>query len=128
MKMSFTLCVLLALLASPQLLAHVHLTGSDPADGSSVTSAPQQIELQYSEPLEVRYSNFSLHHMGDSHAAEMTPENVMRTGSAHAGNGESAIVLPVGASLEPGWYGIKWEALSTDGHLTEGVLHFHIDE
>lgn len=128
MKTIYTLCALLGLLVSPSLFAHSHLTASDPADGATVERSPEQVSLEYSEPLEVRYSTFTLHRLGSDRAAEPTAENAVEAGPMRTRDGDSAVVLPVETTLEPGWYGLGWEVLSIDGHTSQGVLRFRIGE
>jgi len=128
MKTIHTLCALFALLIAPPLFAHSHLAASDPADGATLAHAPEQVSLKYSEPLELRYSTFSLHRLGNDQAAEPTAENAVKTVPVRARDGGSAVVLPVPTTLEPGWYGVDWEVLSIDGHTSQGVLRFRIGE
>src|SRR6185369_11803416 len=43
----------LALLWSALVLAHAHLTGSSPADGTQVTAAPTELVLSFSEAAQL---------------------------------------------------------------------------
>ena len=87
----------LALLWSAVALAHAHLTGSSPADGSHVADAPTTLVLSFSE------------------AAQLT--------APAAAQARIRVPLP---ALAAGDYVVSWRALGADGHLVPGQIRFTI--
>jgi methionine-rich copper-binding protein CopC len=93
--------------------AHAHLRSSAPADASTVSAPPRSIVLNFSE------------------AALVTAATIQKEGAAARKLGP----LPGKASLQvsfalpalvPGTYEVSWRALSADGHIMSGRIHFTI--
>lgn len=106
--------VLLALLLCsfvPTLQAHAHLEEASPAQGSILHAAPQQLVLRFSEPA--RLTTLTLEREGAARQkiAPLPTESQAR------------IVVPLPA-LAAGHYRLSWRALSADGHVVPGELHF----
>ena len=104
----------LLLTGSSCALAHAHLTHSSPADGEALPLAPHALELRFSE------------------AAQLTALWIQKAGEPRQKLGpyptQSQEHLRVGLPpLTPGKYVVSWRALSADGHVAEGQLHFTID-
>ncbi len=93
--------------------AHAHLRSSLPADGSVLSAPPRQVVLDFSE------------------AARLTAAWIQRSGDPRAKITELpkqsaasvAVSLP---ALRPGRYELSWRALSADGHLMPGHIHFTV--
>ena len=93
--------------------AHAHLERSTPADGSTVTASPAALELRFSEPA--RLTALWLQRDQESRqAVKDLPTSTDRT---------LRVVLP---TLVPGVYSATWRALSADGHVASGTMHFTI--
>jgi methionine-rich copper-binding protein CopC len=105
------LLLALALGAGAAALAHTHLEQSTPADGSVLRSAPAEFVLHFSEP------------------AQLTALAVEKEGGASqklalpAGKLQAQIAVPLPA-LSPARYVISWRAMSADGHVVHGQVHF----
>jgi methionine-rich copper-binding protein CopC len=91
--------------------AHARLQTSSPADNSVITSSPSTLVLNFSE------------------AARLTALSIQKVSEAE----QKLKSLPTGAAaqisvplppLTPGAYIVSWRALSDDGHVTSGALHF----
>jgi len=93
--------------------AHAHLSASVPPDGST-GKAPEQIVLTFSEPA--RVTAMTLQKEGEASRKLAPPASP----AAHV-----AVPLP---KLLPGRYTLNWRALSDDGHVTSGSLHFTVIE
>jgi methionine-rich copper-binding protein CopC len=106
--------LLLLCVFAPALQAHAHLEEASPADGSVLHGAPQQLVLRFSEP------------------ARLTTLSIERDGAAAQkiaplpGKSEARIVVPLPA-LAAGRYRVRWRALSADGHVVPGELHFTLN-
>ena len=99
------------LLTSLTALGHAHLHSSVPAERSTVNSAPSNIVLNLSEPARLTVASISKN--GEpKHKLEALPNRPAQ---------RVEIPLP---HLTPGRYEISWRALSDDGHVMPGVLHF----
>jgi copper resistance protein C len=92
--------------------AHASLTSSKPADGATVTEAPAQVELTFSE--EIR-----------------SPSTIVVTGpdGTHVQQGpvriaNSTATLALGQITAPGRYIVAYRVVSDDGHPVSGELSF----
>lgn len=92
--------------------AHVSLTGTTPAAGSSVDTAPAAVELTYSDALLGVGNAVSV--TGPAGVLELEPLQVV----------DRSLVQPLPADLPPGQYTVQWRAASGDGHPIEGELAF----
>jgi methionine-rich copper-binding protein CopC len=107
------LSALLAFIIAGPAFGHTHLSKSVPAAGATV-SAPQEIVLTFTEPLEPAFSTVELsdeagHAIKTDKAA--VKDNVMR--------------VPL-KSLPVGRYTVKWHALSVDTHRSQGEFSFTV--
>ena len=110
----------LALLVLPAAvtLAHAQLVASSPGAGSTLDSAPDEIRLVFSEPIEEGLSSLDV---------------VLQDGAVivdHAGTVDPddphALVLP-DPGLGDGVYSVTWRSLSAaDGHTDQGFFTFGI--
>lgn len=109
---------LAALLLSPlSALAHAHLKAASPAADATVTIAPAEVALDFSEAIEPKFSDIAVADAkgvrvdkGDVHVA---PDNAKH--------------LMVGLKpLEPGAYTVTWRVTSTDTHKTSGRFSFSV--
>jgi methionine-rich copper-binding protein CopC len=105
------------LLASPGAWAHAFLAGAAPSAGSAFATAPPQLTLRFTEPVEPLFCTVELLNPA---GAAMTVE------APHlaAGNAQALVVaLP---RLTPGTYTVVWHVTSVDTHKTEGRYQFTI--
>lgn len=98
-----------------QASAHAQLESASPAVGSTVTSAPAAITLDFSEAVEPRFSRVSV--TGPSGA-------VADQGDLHTAPGlGTRLVLGLKAAGD-GPYTVTWHAVSVDTHKTQGSYRF----
>jgi methionine-rich copper-binding protein CopC len=103
----------LAALAATPAFGHAHLSKSVPAAGAAV-SAPNEIMLVFSEPLEPAFSAIELRDSAGKTVKTdkaQVKDNVMR--------------LPL-KPLAAGKYTVNWHVLSVDTHKTEGKFTFTV--
>ena len=107
-----TACVALLLGAAPAF-AHTRLEGSNPADKSSVDSAPSTVSLQFNEDVQSEFAALTV----------VGPDGTQyQTGGVTASNGQvSTAVSPLGPA---GTYQIGYRVVSDDGHPVQGRLSF----
>jgi hypothetical protein len=96
--------------------AHAFLDHAVPAVGSSVNTAPPQVLLVFTQPLEPAFSGATIAGPGGqpiAATATIDPRN------------RTQIVLTL-SPLPPGHYKVSWHVLSVDTHRTEGSFGFDI--
>jgi copper resistance protein C len=91
--------------------AHAHLQSSTPADNSAITASPPALVLNFSEAA--RLTALSIQKGSEP---EQKLKSLPSTDAA-----QISVPLP---QLTPGAYIVTWHALSDDGHVTSGTLHF----
>ena len=108
----------LVLVMSGQAIAHANLDSATPAIAGTVTASPTELDLKFSEALELKFSGMKV--VGPDSAA-------VATGVAFLAKGdESTLVVPVSATLAAGTYTVDWHVLSKDGHKTRGSYTFTV--
>lgn len=98
-----------------EAFAHAHLKAAVPAADSTVTEAPAELDLTFTEGLNLKFSGIVL---TDAKKATVS------TGEATLMDGDTTLMVPVTGKLQPGTYTVDWHALSTDGHKTNGAYTF----
>lgn len=117
-KRTFGLAALTLIAFSGQAFAHAHLKSATPAVNGTVSSSPSELDLIFSEGLNLKFTGAKL--LGPDKKA-------VATGAATLGaGGDTTLVVPVPASLPAGAYTVDWHALSTDGHKTSGHYTFRV--
>lgn len=107
---------------APVALAHAYVIGSDPVDGSTVSSAPAVVRIFFNEAI----GPASVAHVfaPDGQVVDAAPGSISRTNPR-----ELDIPLASPASLPQGGYTVRWTALSgEDGHTTHGVIGFNVGQ
>ncbi len=98
-------------------LAHAHLKSATPPAGGTVTAAPSELDLTFSEELNLKFSGVKV--TGPDKAA-------VPTGEAMLMDGDTTLMVPLSGSLGAGTYKVDWHALSEDGHKTQGSYTFTV--
>jgi methionine-rich copper-binding protein CopC len=101
---------------SPTVRAHALLQSASPSVGGSVTGSPSAIRLEFSEGVEVRYSQVSI----------MGPGGTVPVSRPASGGAKSTLVVKVGQTLKPGRYRVHWSVVSIDTHKTQGSFSFEV--
>ncbi|HEX4765537.1 MAG TPA: copper homeostasis periplasmic binding protein CopC [Lichenihabitans sp.] len=101
-----------------QAFAHAHLKSATPPMGETVAAAPSELDLMFSEGLNLKFTGVKVTGPG---------KKAVATGDASLGaGGDTTLVVPVSAPLSAGTYTVSWHALSTDGHKTSGSYKFTV--
>jgi len=107
--------LLCAVLLLPAIaFAHAHLLSSTPAANATVHGPEVAFELRYNSRVDARHSVLTLV-TGDGRTEPLALD---RQGNAANLNAH--------ATLKPGNYTLRWQALSTDGHITRGEIPFSV--
>jgi len=112
----------------PAALAHAFVIGSDPVDGSTISTPPATVRIYFNAPI----SPDSVAHVYVFAAGG--PSNGQQVDAAHssipAANPlelDTPLIQP--ASLPQGSYEVKWVAISNDdGHTTTGLIGFNVGQ
>jgi methionine-rich copper-binding protein CopC len=105
-----------AALISASALAHAHLRAASPAAGSTVSRAPNEVVLSFTEKLEPKFSSIEVRN--DKGAA-------VQTGKASLGAAPTDLRIAL-KPLRPGTYKVIWRVLSVDTHRTNGSFTFRV--
>ncbi len=110
--------ILLSTLAAVALLpavclAHTHLVRSTPAENASLEKSPPVATLVFAEPVTLTSIRIESSSGG---------KTVVKPPSASA-RAEVSVPLP---TMAMGRYKMSWRAVSEDGHIMAGEIHFSI--
>src|SRR5215475_10434466 len=108
--------VFLVATASPAW-AHATLDSSSPANGATVTSAPSQIVLNYSEHVEIPLGSVRLLNCSGQKIEIGKPQHGATASQVVVGN------IP---NLAPDTYLILWRVISADSHPVQGGIPFQV--
>jgi methionine-rich copper-binding protein CopC len=105
---------LLAFLVSTATHAHAFLDHAEPRVGSTVSAAPKEVVLFFSQNLEPAFSTIEVSDASGARVDQGKPK-------------VSATTMRVGVKqMPPGTYRVRWQVLSTDTHTTEGSFTFQV--
>lgn len=96
--------------------AHAFLVRSVPPVGGSVATAPQTVQLRFTEGVEPAFSAIAVQ---DAAGASMTTGRPYR-------NGTSTVLKVKLKKLPPGTYRVTWQAVAVDTHRTTGNFTFTV--
>lgn len=103
----------IALLVPSIALAHAHLLSSTPAASATVQGPNVPIELRFNSRVDGGHSVLSL----------VTPDGGVKL-AIDKQSAENN--LNAHATLKPGSYTLRWQALAPDGHITRGEIPFTV--
>ena len=104
------------LLSAATAFAHAELKSAVPPAGGTVAAAPNEVMVNFSEPLEPAFSTVVVR--------DSTGKQVDKA-DAHI---DSATVRVSLQPLPPGIYTVKWRAVTVDTHHTEGTFTFTVGD
>lgn len=113
------LVVLIAvtLLFARSASAHNSLVSSDPAEGSTLASAPSQVTLVFDKSVPLNTLSIEI--------IDATGVRSDLSGSAHGPSGDKEVVTPL-PTLPPGGVTLRWRLVGADGHPITGRVAFSI--
>lgn len=109
----FSVTVTLLLLLAPSASAHAALTGSDPADGSTVATAPERVTLTFDEGVSPSFAAMTVVGSDGSQWARSEPVVSGRD-----------LAVEVGELGPAGTYTVAYRVTSADGHPVSGTMSF----
>jgi methionine-rich copper-binding protein CopC len=114
MRIHFVAALLSMMLGSPAAYAHAHLDHAVPAVGSTVSSAPTEVSLFFTQNLEPAFSKVTVTDASGTDVGQGNADirgNTMRIG-----------LKPINT----GAFTVHWHAVSVDTHSTEGTFTFNV--
>lgn len=100
--------------------AHAALTGSDPADGAVVDTAPKEVTLSFSEAIAVGDDSIRvLDPSGKRADTEAEPKDLSEGSTVRYG-------VALHSGVPDGTYTVAWQAISADSHPISGAFTFSI--
>lgn len=113
-----TLLFLTAMLTTPVVWSHAHLTHQYPAANANVTAAPQALTLNFSEGIEQCFSGVTI---------TGPKQEAIKTRPARRNEQDKTqLIVPLDDALPPGTYTVNWHVVSVDGHKTKGQYTFSV--
>ncbi|MGB8748636.1 MAG: copper homeostasis periplasmic binding protein CopC [Pseudolabrys sp.] len=109
--------IVFLLAAAGPAFAHAHLDRAAPAVGSTVTPAPKEVVLWFTNQLEPAFSSIEVR---DEKGASVQAGKAVVDRS-----GRTRMSVPLKA-LPPGAYKVMWRVLSVDTHRTQGDFTFRV--
>jgi copper transport protein len=115
---------LLMVLPAPPASAHAFLSDSNPADGSSLSAAPDALRLAFSESVVIAATHIDV---VDSDGKHYPVSNVHLVGGDSGSTEDPVQVVATLPTLPRSAYRVSWRTLSSDDlHRTSGLLVFGI--
>lgn len=109
--------VVLAATVSSAAFAHAHVASSDPAANAALAAAPAAVTIDFTETLEPAFSSIVVVD-GDG---KTVSDGRARVDAAN----RKRMTVPL-VALGAGAYQVKWVAVATDGHRTQGAYGFSV--
>lgn len=97
--------------------AHASLAQSEPKANATLDIAPKQVHLQFTEPLEAKFSGIEV--IDASGTTIRTDKATVEPSKPTA----MQLSLPI---LKPGVYKVRWGAVARDGHRAKGEYVFTV--
>ena len=113
-----TTCFGTIALAAQPAAAHNSLSGSDPADGRTVTAAPRQMVLDFAKSVPLETISVEI----------VDPAGIRTalTGVMH-GAADTQVIVPI-PGLAPGTATLRWRLVGADGHQITGRVAFSLSQ
>ncbi|KAF2989760.1 copper resistance protein CopC [Methylocystis sp. MJC1] len=112
-RLGFTCALAFALGASETALAHAIVLSSTPRADQTIRGEELAIEIRFNSRIDAARSHMKLFKIGGDAVA--LP--ILDAASTDTLNAKAT-------GLEPGAYRLHWQALSLDGHITQGDISF----
>jgi methionine-rich copper-binding protein CopC len=106
----------LLLLADGPARAHAELERTEPRADSTVSGAPGEVAIWFTQKLEAAFSSITVRNAAG--------QRVDAGKARFNGNVMRVPLKPIGA----GTYQVDWRVLSVDTHRTQGRFRFHVRE
>jgi methionine-rich copper-binding protein CopC len=103
------------LLSCGPVLAHARLVETYPANGEALAEPPEQVQLQFNEPVEAEFDPIGVY--------DQEGERVDEDDARVSPDDRRLLVADLG-ELSEGSYTVEWRIASADGHPIDGEYEF----
>ncbi|HKT65117.1 copper resistance CopC family protein [Burkholderia sp. 22313] len=110
--------IVLAATVSSAAFAHAHVANSDPAANAALAAAPAAVTIDFTEPLEAAFSSLVV----VDGAGKTVSDGHAKIDAAN----RKRMTVPLTALGAGAYYTVKWVAVATDGHRTQGAYGFSV--
>ncbi|QDW52574.1 copper homeostasis periplasmic binding protein CopC [Burkholderia sp. KBS0801] len=102
--------------------AHAHPKTMEPAADATLSSAPHEVAIDFSETLEPAFSSIAV---TDSHGQSVADgKSAVADGKSAVDAGNRKRMHVALTNLSAGTYTVAWVAVASDGHRTQGRYTF----
>ena len=115
----FAACALMSVSASGTALAHPRVLRATPAVGGTVTTAPSEVTIRFSERLEPAFSAVVVR---DAEGKQVDK------GDGALDKKDRQLLRASLQTLTPGVYKVEWRAVGTDTHKVNGDFTFTVGQ
>jgi copper resistance protein C len=113
----WSLAVFLFLAIQSQAWAHAFLDHAKPKVGSTVTNAPTEIEIWFTQDLEPVFSSVEVQ---DAQGKQVDKQDMRLDGK------DKTLMIVSVPQLPDGTYTVTWHVVSVDTHKTQGHFEFTV--
>lgn len=113
--LTLSTAVVAAGVLTPAAFAHATVVATSPRDGAILGTAPTEVRVRFDDPVSIGPGNVVVENGGGS----------VLGGPPRVVAGDRELVLPL-RPLRAGDYSARWQIVSDDGHLEQGVLAFRV--
>jgi copper transport protein len=115
------IAVILTIPSIPNAHAHAIITKSDPIPGESLSAEPSKIDVYFSDPVDIRYSEIKV--------LDSDGQQIEKNDQRYITNDQTALSVSLASDLKNGIYTVSTKVLDqTDGHVTENAFVFGIGQ
>src|SRR5574340_481849 len=105
----------------PNSYAHASVTKSDPAALSSLSTSPSKVDVYFSDPIDIKYSQVTV--------LDSDGKQIQKNDLHYINNNQNTLSVSLPSNLPNGIYTIATKVLDqTDGHVTEDVFAFGVGQ
>ncbi|MDE1729053.1 MAG: copper resistance protein CopC, partial [Thaumarchaeota archaeon] len=105
----------------PNSYAHAFVTKSDPAPSQSLSSPPSKVDVYFSDPVDIKYSEVKV--------LDSNGEQIQENDQHYINGNQLSLSVSLPPNLKNGIYTISTKVLDqTDGHVTEDAFVFGIGQ
>ncbi|HET6458969.1 MAG TPA: copper resistance protein CopC [Nitrosopumilaceae archaeon] len=128
-KVSFQIILIVTIVSSivfvipniPSSYGHAFVEKSDPAQGQSLVAQPYKIDVYFSDPVDIRYSQLKV--------LNSSGNEIQQKDLHYINNDQSTLSVSLPSGLKDGIYTITTKVLDqTDGHVTKDAIVFAIGQ
>lgn len=103
-------------LAAAPAFAHAVPRSASPKPGATLKTPPREVRITFSEAVAPSFSKITV----------TGPAGFSGAGPAHPAGDARTLAAPLRGPTPPGDYLVRWRAVSTDSHATQGAFHFEL--